>query len=129
MVKEPSEPVADRKVALAGKALVTVIPEAGLGPLFTSETVYVSGVPTKPGLGAAASVTGLNVQQLLTDRKAGSVKTEAKAVTDAANAANVQGTPTVYVGKLGAKPTLVGSNGTVPTLAQTEAAIKTALAG
>ncbi len=75
---------------------------------------------------AAASIDGLNVKKLFADRNSGEIKSEAAAVADAAQAENVTGTPTVFVGKNGTKPKIVGSNGTVPDLAQTEAALDAA---
>jgi protein-disulfide isomerase len=75
---------------------------------------------------AAASVNGLNVQQFWSDRKTGTVAKQANDVAALAQAKNVTGTPTVFVGKTGATPKLVGANGTVPDLAQTEAAIDAA---
>jgi protein-disulfide isomerase len=76
----------------------------------------------------AASVPGMNVTQLLSDRKAGFVEGEQKAVDQAANEQHVSGTPTVFVGTTGARPALVGSADAVPDLQQTEDAITTAVA-
>jgi len=75
---------------------------------------------------AAASVPGLNVPQLFSDRNSGDVKSQASDVDAAAQANHVTGTPTVFVGKSGSKPKLVGASGTVPDLAQTVAAIQAA---
>jgi protein-disulfide isomerase len=75
---------------------------------------------------AAASVNGLNVQKLWTDRGSTTVSKQAAQVGALAQADNVTGTPTVFVGKTGATPKLVGANGSVPTLAQTEQAITAA---
>jgi protein-disulfide isomerase len=77
----------------------------------------------------AESVPGLNVPQLLTDRKSSAVKKQASGVAADAAANNVQGTPTVFVGKSGSKPKLVGAQGAAPDLAQTSLAIDTALLG
>ena len=76
---------------------------------------------------AAASVPGMKVYQLLSDRNARSVKQKQEQVDASAQANGVTGTPTVFVGKNGAKPAQVGSPGAAPTLADTEAAIKQAL--
>ena len=75
---------------------------------------------------AAASVPGLNVPRLFSDRNGGDVKSQASDVDAAAQASHVTGTPTVFVGKSGSKPKLVGTSGTVPDLAQTVAAIQAA---
>ena len=76
---------------------------------------------------AAASVDGLNVPKLFADRGASDVKSQARDVAASAAAHNVSGTPTVFVGKTGQKPKLVGANGNVPDLPQTTAAIEAAL--
>jgi len=52
---------------------------------------------------AAASVAGLRVQQLLTDRNSSTVKKQAANVAAQAQADQVSGTPTVLVGKSGGK--------------------------
>jgi protein-disulfide isomerase len=75
---------------------------------------------------AAASVDGLDVKQLWTERKTGSISKSADEVAALAKARNVTGTPTVFVGKTGKTPKLVGASGSVPDLAQTEAAIDAA---
>ena len=77
----------------------------------------------------AESIPGLNVPKLLTDRKSSTVKKEASDVAADALASNVQGTPTIFVGKSGSKPKLVGAQGTVPDLQQVSLAIDTALLG
>jgi protein-disulfide isomerase len=56
---------------------------------------------------AAASIPGLKVPQLLVDSKSSTVKNEAKAVAAEANARQVAGTPTIFVGKSGTKGTQV----------------------
>ena len=75
---------------------------------------------------AAASVNGLNVQKLWSDRGSEAIAKQTDDVAALAQARNVTGTPTVFVGKTGSTPKLVGANGTVPDLAQTEAAIDAA---
>jgi len=77
----------------------------------------------------AESVPGLNVPQLLSDRKSSAVKKEASDVAALANVDHVSGTPTVFVGKNGTKPKLVGSPGSAPDLQQVSLAIDTALLG
>jgi protein-disulfide isomerase len=78
---------------------------------------------------AAESIPGLNVLNLLSERKSGAVSNEATAVAAAAKADKVSGTPTVYVGKTSAKkPALVGKSGFVPTTAQVTQAFDAALA-
>ena len=52
---------------------------------------------------AAASVPGLKVQQLLSDRSSGSVKSRARTYDQQQTADQVTGTPTLFVGKSGAK--------------------------
>ncbi len=77
----------------------------------------------------AESVPGLNVPQLLSDRKSATVKKEASDVAALATVDHVSGTPTVFVGKNGTKPKLVGSPGAAPDLQQVSLAIDTALLG
>jgi protein-disulfide isomerase len=72
---------------------------------------------------AAASVDGLNVTKLWDDRNSGSVSKQVADVAAQASVNKVTGTPTVFVGKTGSKQKVVGSNGVVPDLAQTEAAL------
>ncbi|HVM58529.1 MAG TPA: thioredoxin domain-containing protein [Gaiellaceae bacterium] len=75
---------------------------------------------------AAASIPGLKVPQLLVQRKSAAVKKQASDVAAEAQADQVQGTPTVFVGKTGSKPTQVAlqSGSDEQTLVQ---AIKAAL--
>jgi protein-disulfide isomerase len=75
---------------------------------------------------AAASVDGLNVQKLWSARNSGAISKQIADVAAQAQINNVSGTPTVFVGKSGSKQKLVGSPGSVPDLAQTEAAIDAA---
>jgi protein-disulfide isomerase len=77
---------------------------------------------------AAASIDGLNVVKLFGARNSGAVKSQASDVAAAAQANKVSGTPTVFVGKSGTKPKLVGNNGSVPDLQQTQDAIDAVLA-
>jgi protein-disulfide isomerase len=75
---------------------------------------------------AAASVDGLDVKKLLAARGSGRISKQVADVDAQAQIDKVGGTPTVFVGKSGSKQKLVGSSGTVPDLAQTEAAIDAA---
>ena len=77
----------------------------------------------------AESVTGLNVPKVLVDRNSSAVKQQVADVAAAAVANKVTGTPTVFVGRTGTKPKLVGSPGAAPDLSQTELALDTAIAG
>ena len=56
---------------------------------------------------AAASVPGLDVQQLLAQRGSGTVSDEASTAEQQATADKVTGTPTILVGKTGEKPQVV----------------------
>jgi protein-disulfide isomerase len=76
----------------------------------------------------ASSVTGMNVPKLMADRNSSRIEQQIKEVAAAVDANHVGGTPTVFVGKAGSKPSLVGAAGSVPDLSQTEAALDVALA-
>jgi protein-disulfide isomerase len=76
----------------------------------------------------AASVPGMKVHQLLADRSGSDISTEVASVAAAAEADKVSGTPTIFVGKNGTKPQLVGSPGATPTLGEVETAVQNALA-
>jgi protein-disulfide isomerase len=144
-------PTIIRKYVRTGKVRVQVQPWAFIGPdsvrgqkaMFAAakqnkawnfaEILYVNQRTENTGwlsdsmvAQAAASVNGLNVRQLWSDRKSGSVAKQASGVAALAQAKNVTGTPTVFVGKTGTTPKVVGTNGSVPDLAQTEAAIDAA---
>ena len=75
----------------------------------------------------AASVPGLNVPKLFADRNSATVKGIAKVVDAAAQTDNVQGTPTILVGKNGTTPKDVTVPGSAPTLAEVTSAIDAAL--
>lgn len=75
----------------------------------------------------AASVPGLQVHNLFSDRGSSSVKSQADQVDASAQVDGVTGTPTVFVGKTGSKPARVSAPGAAPTLQDTEAAINQAL--
>jgi protein-disulfide isomerase len=74
----------------------------------------------------AGSVTGMNVPKLMTARNSSTIAQEIKDVEAAATADKVAGTPTIFIGKAGSKPSLVGAAGSVPDLTQTEAALDVA---
>jgi protein-disulfide isomerase len=144
-------PTVIRKYVRTGKLRVQVEPWAFIGPdsvrgqkaMFAAakqnkawnfaEILYVNQSTENTGwlsdsmvAQAAASVNGLNVQKLWTDRDSGAIAKQADDVAALAQARNVTGTPTVFVGKTGTTPKLVGASGTVPDLAQTVAAIDAA---
>lgn len=75
---------------------------------------------------AAASVNGLNVPELWSARNSSTVAKDASAVGALATAKNVQGTPTIFIGKSESTEKNISPNGNVPTLAQTVAAIDAA---
>jgi protein-disulfide isomerase len=77
----------------------------------------------------AGSVTRMNVPKVMADRNSSTIGQEIKDVAAAAAANKVSGTPTVFVGKTGSKPSRVGAANSVPDLSQTEAALDVALAG
>jgi len=144
-------PTIIKKYVRTGKVRVQVQPWAFIGPdsvrgqkaMFAAakqnkawnfaEVLYVNQSTENTGwlsdsmvAQAAASVNGLNVQKLWSDRATSAVAKQADDVAALAQARNVTGTPTVFVGKTGTRPKLVGASGTVPDLAQTEAAIDAA---
>jgi protein-disulfide isomerase len=80
-------------------------------------------------ISVAGSVTGMDVPRLMSDRNSSTVEQQVKDVAAAAAADHVAGTPTVFVGQSGAKPSRVGAADSVPDLSQTEAALDVALAG
>ena len=75
----------------------------------------------------AASVPGMKVHQLLADSSSSEVSKEASSVAAAAEADKVTGTPTIFIGKSGTKPKLVGTPSAAPTLSEVETAIQDAL--
>ena len=76
----------------------------------------------------AASVPGLKIHPLFRERNSSAVEQEAKAVSADAASNNVNGTPSIFVGKTGAAPKLVALTSATdePTLVK---AIDAALAG
>jgi protein-disulfide isomerase len=76
----------------------------------------------------AESVNNLNVPKLLADRNSSAVKQQIADVSASVTANNVNGTPTVFVGRNGTKPQRVGAAGSSPNQAQVEAALDAALA-
>jgi protein-disulfide isomerase len=75
----------------------------------------------------AASVPGLNVSKLFADRNSAQVKSTANGVDALAQSDNVQGTPTILVGKKGTTPKDVTVAGSAPTLSDVTSAIDAAL--
>ena len=71
----------------------------------------------------AASVPGMRVHTLFDQRNSSRAKSIASGVDALAKKDNVTGTPTIFVGKTGQTPKLVGKNGLEPTLQQVESAI------
>lgn len=71
----------------------------------------------------ASSVPGLHVYTLFNQRNSSVVKSIASQIDSQASKDKVTGTPTIFVGKTGEKPKLVGTSGAMPTLKQVEAAI------
>jgi len=74
----------------------------------------------------AASVPGLRVYKLFSDRNSATVKNTTSQVDSLAQTDKVTGTPTIFVGKRGGPVKVVGSSGTLPTLQQVEAAVAAA---
>ncbi len=77
----------------------------------------------------AASVPGLNVPTLFSQRSSSTVKKQVSEIDASAQTDDVRGTPTILVGKNGVKPKDVAAPGAAPTLQQVESAIATALGG
>jgi protein-disulfide isomerase len=75
----------------------------------------------------AASVPGLKVHKLLADRSNAEVGKQISSVAAAAQASKVTGTPTIFVGRNGTKPALVGAPGAAPTLDEVQTAVQDAL--
>jgi protein-disulfide isomerase len=76
----------------------------------------------------AASVNGLKVQQVLSEKNDSAASTIASKVDALAKKANVQGTPTILIGRTGSKLQDIMPPGYAPTLQITEQAINNALA-
>jgi len=144
-------PTVVRKYVRTGKVRVKVEPWAFIGPDSTrgqhamfaaakqnkawnfAEILYLNQQTENTGwlddsmlAQAAASIPGLNVVKLFADKDSGDVKSAASDVDASAQANNVTGTPTVFVGKNGTKPKRVGAASAVPDLAQTTAALDAA---
>jgi protein-disulfide isomerase len=144
-------PTIVKKYVRTGKVRVQVKPWAFIGPDSTrgqkamfaaakqnkawnfAEILYVNAGTENTGwlsdnmvAQAAASIDGLDVKKLWSDRNGGDVKKQIADVAAQAEINHVTGTPTVFVGKNGTKPKVVGVNGAVPDLAQTEDAIDAA---
>jgi thioredoxin-related protein len=76
----------------------------------------------------AASVKGLKVQQVLTQKDESAAATIATKVDDLAKKANVQGTPTILIGPTGGKLQDIMPPGYAPTLQITQQSLDQALA-
>ena len=97
--------------------------------LYDNQGQEDSGWLTDSAMGQiAASVKGLKVQQLLSQKDDSDAATIASKVDDLAKKANVQGTPTVLIGPTGGKLQDIMPPGYAPTLQITEQAINQALA-
>jgi protein-disulfide isomerase len=97
--------------------------------LYDNQGQEDSGWLTDSAMGQiAASVKGLKVQQLLTQKNDSDAATIASKVDDLAKKANVQGTPTILIGPTGGKLQDIMPPGYAPTLQITEQAINQALA-
>jgi protein-disulfide isomerase len=59
----------------------------------------------------AASVPGMKTRQLFNERSSAAVKDAAASVATDAKANNVTGTPSIFIGKSGTRPTYVALNG------------------
>ena len=97
--------------------------------LYDNQGQEDSGWLTDSAMGQiAASVKGLKVQQLLSQKDDSDAATIASKVDDLAKKANVQGTPTILIGRTGGKLQDIMPPGYAPTLQITEQAINQALA-
>jgi protein-disulfide isomerase len=144
-------PTIVKKYVRTGKVRIKVEPWAFIGPdssrgqkaMFAAakqnkawnfaEVLYLNQATENTGwlndsmvAAAAASVNGLDVKKLWADRNAGSISKDVSEVAALAKTKKVTGTPTVFVGKSGTTPKLVGPAGSVPDLKETEAAIDAA---
>jgi protein-disulfide isomerase len=97
--------------------------------LYDNQGQEDSGWLTDSAMGQiAASVNGLKVQQLMSQKNDSAAATIAGKVDALAKKANVQGTPTILVGPTGGKLQDIMPPGYAPTLQITEQAINQALA-
>ena len=131
--RRPSCRGSSRTYIQTGKVRLEIKPWAFIGPDSTrgqkamfaaakqnkafefSEVLYINQGTENTGwlndamiVKTAESVNGLNVPKLLVARNASAVKQQIADVSAAVLANNVNGTPTVFVGRNGAKPQLVG---------------------
>jgi protein-disulfide isomerase len=96
--------------------------------LYDNQGQENSGWLTDSAMGQiAASVKGLDVQQVLSQKNGSAASTIASKVDDLAKKANVQGTPTVLVGPTGGKLKDIMPPGYAPTLQITQQALDQAL--
>jgi protein-disulfide isomerase len=97
--------------------------------LYDNQGQEESGWLTDSAMGQiAASVNGLKVQQVLSQKNDSAASTVAGKVDDLAKKANVQGTPTILIGPTGGKLQDIMPPGYAPTLQITQQAIDQALA-
>jgi protein-disulfide isomerase len=97
--------------------------------LYDNQGQEESGWLTDSAMGQiAASVNGLKVQQVLSQKNDSAASTIASKVDDLAKKANVQGTPTVLIGPTGGKLQDIMPPGYAPTLQITQQALDQALA-
>ena len=131
------------RFGLAGGAAGIFVPKAALGAgmdkvigsrfagvLYYNQGTENTGWLTDSMLAQiAASVPGLNVHTLFSQRSSSTVKKQVSEIDASAQTDTGQGTPTVLIGKNGTKPKDVAAAGGAPTLNQVESAIATAIAG
>ena len=97
--------------------------------LYDNQGQEESGWLTDSAMGQiAASVNGLKVQQVLSQKNDSAASTIASKVDDLAKKANVQGTPTILIGPTGGKLQDIMPPGYAPTLQITQQALDQALA-
>jgi protein-disulfide isomerase len=97
--------------------------------LYNNQGEENSGWLTDAAMGQiAASVKGLKVQQVLTQKDESAAATIASKVDDLAKKANVQGTPTILIGPTGGKLQDIMPPGYAPTLQITQQSLDQALA-
>jgi protein-disulfide isomerase len=108
---------------------------AGQNRLFDyTQLLYVNQGPENSGWlkdqlvgAAAASIPGLDVRRLLTDRNSAAVKAQERAIDQQASSAAVRGTPTIDVGRTGStlhRVVLPAPTDPQPVVAAIEAALR-----
>jgi protein-disulfide isomerase len=99
-----------------------------------TQLLYVNQGPENSGWltdqlvgAAAASIPGLDVRRLLTDRNSAAVKAQERAIDQQASSAGVRGTPTIDVGRTGStlhRVVLPAPTDPQPVVAAIEAALR-----